>query len=421
MLTEEDSLPTAAPLERILIVDEGSFAMTLQKDMEALGFKVSTARDGGQAHGAIRMRPPDMVLMEAILPTETGFEICEKIKQQSDRVPVVIVTEIDLESARNLAQRVGADGYLTKPCSLEQLCEVMREVAENVAARHLERDKKEEGVIRFRCRCGKHLKERFENRGKYVSCPKCTDRVLIPNQTIKEFVTRQVEKDEGSSADLEPTKFITIKCQHCSTFYRLATAGLDWRTCPRCGNQQSGSLSIVGAPISQAALESSLRVLRVLTGRSKGKKILLPNAQITFGRAPDCTIRHNSPTVSERHCRLKPTPRGVVVTDLGSEHGTFIEGERLPPHEERILGPQALLWIGELQFRLLGEETTAEDEANRVQNWSAKQDEARDKGIKLIEAGKETATEAAQVIRQYWNLTRSQQGAASLEAAAVLQ
>lgn len=410
MLTEEDSLKTEAPLERILIVDEESNASGLQKELEERGFKVSTARDGGQAHGAIRMRPPDIVLIEAILPTETGFEITEKIKQQTDRVPVLMLTEIGLESARNLAQRVGADGYLTKPCDADLLCDVMREVAENVASRNREREKKEEGVIRFQCRCGKRLKERFENRGKYVSCSKCTDRVLIPNQTIKEFVTRQVEKDEGSSADLQPVKFITVKCQHCSTFYRLATAGADWRTCPRCNKQQTGSLSIVGAPISQAALESSLRVLRVLNGKSKGKKILLPNTEITFGRAPDCAIRHNSKSVSEHHCRLKPTPRGVVVTDLESEHGTFIEGERLPPNEERVLGPQALLWIGELQFRLLGEETTAEEEAGRVQNWSAKQDEAREKGVNLIEAGKDTAAEAAQVIRQHWNLTRSQLG-----------
>ncbi len=416
MLTEEDSLKTAAPLERILIVDDEGAANTLQAELTACGFKVSTARDGGQTYGAIRMRPPDMVLIEAILPTETGFEICEKIKQQSSRVPVMMLTEINLESARNLAQRVGADGYLTKPCATELLCEVMREVAENVAAMHIERDSKEVGVIHFRCRCGKRLRERFENRGKYVNCPKCTDRMLIPNQTIKEFVTRAVETDEGSSADLEPMKFITIKCQHCSTFYRLAKAGTDWRTCPRCDKQQTGSLSIVGAPISQAALESSLRVLRVLNGKSKGKKILLPATEITFGRAADCAIRHNSKSVSEHHCRLKPTPRGVVVTDLGSEHGTFIEGERLSPNEERLLGPQALLWIGELQFRLLGEETTAEDEAARVQNWSARQDEAREKGVKLIDAGSDTASEAAQVIRQYWNLTRSQQGAAEAES-----
>lgn len=411
MLTEEDSLRTAALLERILIVDDLVAVADLQASLEARGFKVSTARDGGQAHGAIRMNPPDMVLMEAIQPTESGFEICEKIKQQSDRVPIVILTEIDLDSARNLAQRVGADGYLTKPCDIDLICDVMREVAENVAARNLLKDKKEEGVIRFRCRCGNRMTERFENRGKYISCSKCTERVLIPKQTTNEFVTRQPASKANQSGVLEPMKFITVKCQHCSTFYRLATAGADRRLCPRCGQRQTGSMSIVGAPISQAALESSLRVLRVLNGRSKGKKILLPNKAITFGRAPDCVIRHNSGSISDHHCRLRPTPMGVEVTDLGSEHGTFIEGERLEPQKVRILGPKELLWIGELQFRLLGEETTIEDEANRVQDWSAKQEVAKEKGINLIDAGNATANEAASVIRQYWNLSRSQQGA----------
>ena len=409
MIEEDESLRTKAPLERILIVDDEGSAAELQAALESRGFKVSTARDGGQAHGVVRTRPPDMILMEAILPTESGFEICEKIKQQTDRVPILMLTEIDLESARKLAQRIGADGYLLKPCELDLLCEVMHEVAEAVMARNLAKEKKEEGTIRFACRCGYRLKERFENRGKYVSCPKCTDRVLIPNQTMKEFITRTSQNVAAQTGELEPVKFITVKCQACSTFYRLKSQN-EWRECPRCGHTQTGSLSIVGAPISKAALESSLRVLRVLNGKSKGKKILLPNSEVTFGRAADCTIRPNTKSVSDHHCKLRPTSRGVAVTDLGSEHGTFIEGERLPPHEERILGPQALLYIGDLHFRLLGEQIDAEGEVDRVQNWSAKQEEARERGINLIEAGQATAAEAAQVIRQYWNLKRSQRG-----------
>ena len=271
MIDEEDSLPTAAPLERILIVDDEEAATEMQAMLEARGFKVSSARDGGQAHGAVRTRPPDMVLMEAILPTESGFEICEKIKQQTDRVPILMLTEIDLESARNLAQRVGADGYLTKPFDADVLCEVMREVAEAVAARNLLKEKKEDGIIVFQCRCGHRLKERFENRGKHVTCKKCTERVQIPNQTTKEFITRSSQSTAGQTGELEPVKFITVKCQACSTFYRLKSQA-EWRQCPRCGHNQTGSLSIIGAPISKAALESSLRVLRVLNGKSKGKK-----------------------------------------------------------------------------------------------------------------------------------------------------
>ena len=174
-------------------------------------------------------------------------------------------------------------------------------------------------------------------------------------------------------------------------------------------------MSIVGAKMSRAALESSLRVLRVLNGKSKGKKILLPEHLVTFGKAPGCTIRHNSKTISDRHCSLLPTCRGIVVTDLGSQFGTFIDGEQIPPNEEFLLGPNSVLWIGELQFRLIGEDTTLEDAQNRVQSWSAKQEEAQEHGKRVIEAGKDTATEAAQVIQQFWNIGRTKR-AAELDA-----
>lgn len=401
------NVDTTAPLDRIVIVnDDDSQVAETRSILEAKGMQISVARDGGQAHGAIRMETPDMVLLQVILPGESGFEICEKLKQQNPRLPILMVTEVDLDSACNLAERVGADGYLTRPHTEDDLFTIMQQVADAVWKRtrqEEETEKEEKGVIRFRCRCGTRLSEKFSNRGKFVTCETCQETVRVPNQTIHEFITkRSAVSDKGDS--LQPLKFVTVKCQSCSTFYRLANVQGDWRKCPRCDFLQEGSLSIIGAPMSRAALESSLRVLRVLNGKSKGKKLMLPERKITFGRAPDCDLRHGSKSVSDHHCTLEPISQGVLVNDLGSQLGTYIDGKKL--QEETLLKAASVLRIGELQFRLIGEDLSVDDELNRVQAWSEREASAKQKGIRLVEAGKETASEAAQVIQQYWNITR---------------
>ncbi len=405
MLPDETLLEySKAPLEKILLIDDDpAWFATTKEALQPRGFEVSVAKDGGQAQGVVRMRPPDLILMEVILTGESGFEICEKLKQQHRRVPIIMVTEIDLDSARNLAERVGADGYLVKPWDSKVLPEMMREVADNVW-RMIEDEKNDLGVIRFECQCGSRLKEKMSNRGKHTTCANCNERVQVPNQTIHEFVVHGSNLNESGKGALQPLKFVTIKCPSCSTFYRLSNVEGDWRKCPRCGTEQNGSLSIVGAPMSRAALESSLRVLRVLTGKSKGKKMMLPESKVVFGSGPKCHIRHGASTVSEQHCSLEPTGKGVLVEDLGSEHGTWINSKRVS--EKTLLRAGQVLQIGALKFRLIGEDLSVEDEMKRVQKWSAKEGKARDKGIRLIEGGQATGAEAAQVIQQHWNITR---------------
>ena len=131
---------------------------------------------------------------------------------------------------------------------------------------------------------------------------------------------------------------------------------------------------------------------------------MLPERKIVFGRDESCDIRHGSKTVSAQHCSLEPTECGIRVNDLGSERGTFIDRERVTG--EGLVKAGSMLQIGELQFRLVGQDLSVEEELQRVQKWSEKEQKARDRGIRMIEAGKETAAEAAQVIQQYWNIMR---------------
>lgn len=169
------------PINLVLVVeDEADSADILKSILERQGFKVRIAKDGGQAQATFVMQKPDFVILDLILPGESGFEICERLKHTDDAIPVLIVTGIDLPESRELAQKVGADGYVTKPYRPEELIAKMREVANAAWERtHLEQDA-DPMRIRFVCSCGKKFKVSSTHRGKSLTCPQCGEPVAVP-------------------------------------------------------------------------------------------------------------------------------------------------------------------------------------------------------------------------------------------------
>ncbi len=203
---------------------------------------------------------------------------------------------------------------------------------------------------------------------------------------------------------LEPLNFVTVKCQFCGTFYRLTPGKMEeGRTCPKCHKTQRGSLSIVGAPLSRAALASSMRVLLIRSGRYKGKKLLLPNEEVTIGRGKDCQIRDSSDELAERHCALQPTPDGLKVRDLDTDEGTFVNRERIT--EPVFLRPGDLLRVGPLLYQLAGHDMPEEEQPE--ESGTGVQTRQVDKDTVLFKSTKTTAAEAAEVIQEHWELTRS--------------
>ncbi len=395
-----------AILENLMVIDdEPESSQALKQLLENSGYRVTIVKDGGQAHGTWRMRKPDFVVLSIILPGETGFEICERIKQMDEYVPVVFVTKIDLDAARHLAENVGADGYAVQPYDPDKLVKFIREVARRVSIKSERKGDRHIGRIRFRCRCGEVLKAELANKGKSMRCPACNELTIIP-QSSDQTGFLQLRSAVDSSEPVkqaEPMKFVTVKCQHCSTFYRLFEGQeAKARTCPKCGKNQRGTLSIVGAPISRAALSSSGRVLRILSGKNKGKKLLLPNKEVVLGSEKGCEFRNTAHGVSKRHCSLKPTTHGLLIRDLGGETGTRINGKTI--EEETLLSPGDRLQVGTMRFELLGRER--EEETRERTRESEKERIARERGIKIYSQKKSTAAEAASVIEEYWDQQR---------------
>jgi two-component system, OmpR family, phosphate regulon response regulator PhoB len=109
---------------RILIVeDEESLAVLLRYNLEAEGFEVDTAARGDDAEQQIKDAPPDLVLLDWMLPGLSGVELCRRIRMRKDteRIPIVMLTARGDEGERVRGLSLGADDYIVKPFSLPEL------------------------------------------------------------------------------------------------------------------------------------------------------------------------------------------------------------------------------------------------------------------------------------------------------------
>ena len=176
--------PADIIVNRILVVDGNrTEAESLKSFLEEKRYSVEISKDSGQAHAACTMHIPDLVITDVIFPNEvSGFEIAERMKQQNPHIPILMLTEIDMDDARDLASRVGIDAYLTKPFDGEELMEQIKVTAEAAwRRRHFGDAELDSEKVRFMCsECGKHLKVKGAHRGRTLNCPRCGQPVIVP-------------------------------------------------------------------------------------------------------------------------------------------------------------------------------------------------------------------------------------------------
>lgn len=103
--------------------DEADISTLLRYNFESEGFNVVDCADGGNAIELIAKHKPDIVLLDWMLPTISGIEICKRIREDRElrNIPVVIVTARGEESDKVLGLDTGADDYVTKPFSIKEL------------------------------------------------------------------------------------------------------------------------------------------------------------------------------------------------------------------------------------------------------------------------------------------------------------
>ncbi len=173
-----------AIIHRVLIVEDDPDEREFLKGfLTRKRYDVDVARDGGQAHSAFTMHQPDFVILDLILARESGFEVCERMKQINQNIPILILTAIDMDDARDLAFRVGADGYMTKPFDPEELVTRMTEIGDQVwrKSHGLESSRVSDDRVKFHCpECGKRMKVKAVHRGRTLNCPQCGQPVVVP-------------------------------------------------------------------------------------------------------------------------------------------------------------------------------------------------------------------------------------------------
>jgi two-component system response regulator RegX3 len=138
---------------RILIVeDEAGLADSIRYNLEREGYEVDVVLDGRDALRQARQSPPDLVLLDLMLPEIAGLDVCRTLRAESS-VPIIIVTAKDAEADKVAGLEVGADDYVTKPFSMRELIARvsanLRRVAMTVPTSDLGEDILEGGPVRL--------------------------------------------------------------------------------------------------------------------------------------------------------------------------------------------------------------------------------------------------------------------------------
>ena len=113
---------------RILAIDdERQIRRSLQVNLEARGYEVLTAESGEEAIGLMNHRRPDLALIDLLLPGMDGIELTDHISTTL-HIPIIILSAIGEETKKIEALEKGADDYVTKPFSIEELTARIRSV-----------------------------------------------------------------------------------------------------------------------------------------------------------------------------------------------------------------------------------------------------------------------------------------------------
>ena len=109
-------------MTRILLVeDEPAIAMALRDDLTGEGYEVETTDDGDRASRRAREESFDLILLDVMLPSKDGFEVCRDLRRAGVRAPIILLTARSQEAEKVLGLELGADDYVTKPYSPREL------------------------------------------------------------------------------------------------------------------------------------------------------------------------------------------------------------------------------------------------------------------------------------------------------------
>jgi DNA-binding response OmpR family regulator len=104
----------------LIVEDDDNVRETLALNLQAEGYAVRQARDGEDGLASARAEPPDLVILDVMLPKLDGLTVCRILRKES-AVPIILLTARGTETDKIIGLEIGADDYVVKPFSLGEL------------------------------------------------------------------------------------------------------------------------------------------------------------------------------------------------------------------------------------------------------------------------------------------------------------
>ena len=112
----------------LIVEDDEAMSVALRDGFASEGYEVRAAKDGEAALRAAREEPPDLLVLDVMLPRMTGLDVCRELRAKGSAVPILMLTARGQEIDKVVGLRTGADDYVTKPFGFMELiarCEAL--------------------------------------------------------------------------------------------------------------------------------------------------------------------------------------------------------------------------------------------------------------------------------------------------------
>jgi twitching motility two-component system response regulator PilH len=132
LFAAENSRETYVVQKKVLIVDDSPSQVRLMQGLlETEGYEGVGLNDPKLIEETITAETPSVILLDVVMPERNGFQVCRELKNNTkfNSIPVILVTSKDTPSDRYWGEQQGADGYVTKPFTREELIRAVRRFA----------------------------------------------------------------------------------------------------------------------------------------------------------------------------------------------------------------------------------------------------------------------------------------------------
>ena len=123
-------------MKKVLIVDDEQSILTLLAfNLEKEGYQVDTALDGLEGYEMALAHPYDFIILDLMLPSMGGMDICKKLRQEKIEAPIMMLTAKDDELEKIIGLELGADDYMTKPFSPREVLARMKAIMRRMSSK----------------------------------------------------------------------------------------------------------------------------------------------------------------------------------------------------------------------------------------------------------------------------------------------